>query len=59
MFKLLRKLLKDEQGVTAIEYGLVIALIAVAGIFAMSVLGDSLNQTFNAINTELENATPS
>ena len=59
MFRLLRKLRKDEQGVTAIEYGLAIALSAVAAIIGMSVLGDSLKEIFGIINTELENATPS
>ena len=59
MFKLLRKLRKDEQGVTLIEYGLIIALIAVAALLAMSALGTSLNEMFFRINTELENATPS
>ncbi len=59
MFKLLRKLRKDEQAVTLIEYGLIIALIAVAALLAMSALGTSLNDMFFRINSELENATPS
>jgi pilus assembly protein Flp/PilA len=46
-------LLKDEVGVTAIEYGLIAALIAVAAIAAFSVVGTSLSTTFNNIATSL------
>ena len=40
--KLFTKLLRDEQGATAIEYGLIAALIAVAAITAMGQLGNEL-----------------
>jgi pilus assembly protein Flp/PilA len=40
------KLARDEQGATAIEYGLIAALIAVAAIAAMTTLGDNLRTTF-------------
>ena len=56
MFKLLRKLRKDERAVTAIEYGLIVALIGVAALVAMSALGTSLNAMFSTIATELTNA---
>ena len=54
--KLFTKLLRDEQGATAIEYGLIAALIAVAAITAMQSLGSELNTTFNTVSTELSNA---
>jgi len=57
----INKLARDEQGATAIEYGLIAALIAVAAITAMTALGDSLETTFNNISGELDanNSTPS
>jgi pilus assembly protein Flp/PilA len=45
--KFIKKLRRDEQGATAIEYGLIAALIAVAAITAMSGLGGQLTKTFN------------
>jgi pilus assembly protein Flp/PilA len=51
--KLIKKLFKNEDGATAIEYGLIAALIAVAAIAAMSALGDNLEQTFNEVNNSL------
>ncbi|HZF96416.1 MAG TPA: Flp family type IVb pilin [Allosphingosinicella sp.] len=42
----IRKLIKDKKGATAIEYGLIAALIAVAAITAMGALGDELTATF-------------
>ena len=47
----IRKLIKDKKGATAIEYGLIAALIAVAAITAMQGLGSSLNSTFSNIST--------
>ncbi|AOL23750.1 pilus assembly protein Flp/PilA [Erythrobacter litoralis] len=47
------KLARDEQGATAIEYGLIAALIAVAAIAAMSTLGNNLTATFEAVSTEM------
>lgn len=41
--------LKDESGATAIEYGLLAALIAIAAIVAMSAVGTSLSTTFNDV----------
>ena len=49
----IRKLLKDKKGATAIEYGLIAALIAVAAITAMQGLGDQLGNTFNEVSTEM------
>ncbi len=54
--KTFRKIFQNEEGATAIEYGLIAALIAVAAIAAMSSLGDNLSNTFNTVSTELEGA---
>jgi pilus assembly protein Flp/PilA len=51
--KFFNKLLRDEQGATAIEYGLIAALIAVAAITAMQTLGTQLNTTFTKVKTEM------
>jgi pilus assembly protein Flp/PilA len=51
MFK---TLLKREDGATAIEYGLIAALIAVAAIAAMTNVGGNLNNTFNKVNNKLK-----
>jgi pilus assembly protein Flp/PilA len=51
---MIKKLFKNEEGATAIEYGLIAALIAVAAIAAMSSLGDNLSNTFNDVNNELD-----
>ncbi|HEY9092069.1 Flp family type IVb pilin [Parasphingorhabdus sp.] len=52
--KLVRKLFKNEEGATAIEYGLIAALIAVAAIVAMGSLGNTLTNTFNGVAGEME-----
>jgi pilus assembly protein Flp/PilA len=53
MFVTLITLLKNEDGATAIEYGLIAALIAVAAISAMQLVGTSLTSTFNNIASKL------
>jgi pilus assembly protein Flp/PilA len=57
----INKLFRDEAGATAIEYGLIAALIAVAAIVGMNALGESLDTTFNNVSAELDanNTTPS
>ncbi|OCC24817.1 hypothetical protein MB02_04950 [Croceicoccus estronivorus] len=55
--KFFTKLLRDEAGATAIEYGLIAALIAVAAIGAMSTLGDNLSATFTDVSDNLSSAT--
>jgi pilus assembly protein Flp/PilA len=47
------KLLKNVKGATAIEYGLIAALIAVAAIGAMTSVGSKLNTTFNNVSNSL------
>jgi pilus assembly protein Flp/PilA len=49
----MRKFLRDQKGATAIEYGLIAALIAVAAIAAMQGVGSSLNTTFTNVSTSL------
>jgi pilus assembly protein Flp/PilA len=51
--KFINKLFKNDKGATAIEYGLIAALIAVAAITAMSGLGNTLENTFNTVNTSM------
>ena len=51
--KFFNKLLRDEQGATAIEYGLIAALIAVAAITAMQSLGSELNTTFTTVQSKM------
>jgi pilus assembly protein Flp/PilA len=53
---MLTKLWNDQRGVTAIEYGLIAALIAVAIIGILTAVGGSLNNVFSAVNTQLGNA---
>lgn len=51
--KLVSKFLKDESGATAIEYGLIAALISVAIIAAATTLGTSIATTFEKVANEL------
>jgi len=50
---LFREILNDQEGATAIEYGLIAALIAVAAITAMGALGNSLSNTFTLVSTRM------
>jgi pilus assembly protein Flp/PilA len=54
--KFINKLFRDEAGATAIEYGLIAALIAVAAIAAMQGLGSELQGTFNTTSGAMANA---
>ena len=56
--KFINKLLRDEQGATAIEYGLIAALIAVAAIGALQSLGGNLSATFTTVSDEMAAAAP-
>ncbi|WP_028641619.1 Flp family type IVb pilin [Novosphingobium acidiphilum] len=53
---LFNRIMKDEAGATAIEYGLMAALISVAAITAMGSLGNSLSNTFNFVSGQMTNA---
>ena len=50
---LVERLLADEAGATAIEYGLIAALIAVAAIAAFQLVGTNLSTIFNTVATDL------
>ena len=56
MIKTIRSFIADESGATAIEYGLIAALVSVAAIAALSALGSALEGIFNEVSTELNNA---
>jgi len=56
MFKFLKLIKNDDKGATAIEYGLIAALIAVAIITAVTSVGTSLNGTFGNVSTALDAA---
>lgn len=56
MTKLFARFVKDESGATAIEYGLIAALISVALITGATTLGGALNDTFQAISGEMDAA---
>jgi pilus assembly protein Flp/PilA len=51
--KFFKKLAANKRGATAIEYGLIAALIAVAAIGAMSTLGTKLSNTFSNVSNNL------
>ena len=50
---MIRKFLKDENGATAIEYGLIAALVAVAIVGALTTLGGSLGTMFGTVNSDI------
>lgn len=51
---MLKNLMKDQNGATAIEYGLIAALIAVAIIAAATTVGRKLGNTFNNVASNLK-----
>lgn len=55
---LFRNLLKDETGATAIEYGLLAALISVAAMGAMTTLGTGLSDIFGGVGGKLTASKP-
>jgi pilus assembly protein Flp/PilA len=57
MVGLISKLSKDECGVTAIEYGLIAALVAIAAMVGMTALGSSSNSIFSSTSTTINKAT--
>jgi pilus assembly protein Flp/PilA len=56
MLKRYRKFSRNESGVTAIEYGLIAAMVGVAIIGGVQLLGTSLNELFGDLTTEIETA---
>ncbi len=53
MFAILTKLIKNEDGATAIEYGLIAALIAVAAVTVLGTVGTNLTATFSTVAGQL------
>jgi pilus assembly protein Flp/PilA len=58
MPNLLVRLAKDDSGASALEYGLVVGLIALVIIAGLSLAGNTLSELFNYIGSELSNVTP-
>jgi pilus assembly protein Flp/PilA len=56
MFTLISRFMKDDSGATAIEYGLIAALVSVAAIGALTAMGNSLSTMFNTVSTALSAA---
>ena len=54
MIQLLRSVVRNRRGATAIEYGLIAALIAIAGIAAMQGLGNQLSKTMNNVTSNMK-----
>ena len=59
MLKAIRNFAKDESGATAIEYGLIAALVSVAAIAALRGMGESLSNLFSTVSGELASAVSS
>ncbi len=53
---ILKKIRKDESGATAIEYGLIAALVSVAAFGALTAMGGSLNTMFQQVSNSLTTA---
>jgi pilus assembly protein Flp/PilA len=54
---MLKRFLKDEAGATAIEYGLIASLIAIAIITVLTTLGGNLSSSFNTVATSIKTGT--
>ena len=52
----IKRFLEDDKGATAIEYGLIVALIAVTAIAAMQTLGNEFGATLGTVSTTMSNA---
>nr|WP_316654301.1 Flp family type IVb pilin [uncultured Gellertiella sp.] len=59
MARLFKRFIEDEAGATAIEYGLIAALVSVALIAGATALGGQIGTTFNTLATSLQTATGS
>ena len=56
MLRTFKNLMQDESGATAIEYGLIAALVSVAAISALTALGTSLDGIFTTVSNQLNAA---
>jgi pilus assembly protein Flp/PilA len=52
---LIRRIGRDQSGATAIEYGIIVALISIAAVTAMSGMSDQLSTTFNTTSSAMSN----
>lgn len=52
----LRRLLRDQRGATAVEYGLIAVLVSIAAITAMADLGDSVSTNYSQVNSAVSDA---
>jgi len=59
MLSFLKSVIRDQSGATAIEYGLIASLVAIAAIGGMSLLGTSLNSIFTGVGTTMQGAAAS
>jgi len=58
MYTFIKNFVKDESGATAIEYGLIAALVSVAAVTALTAVGDSLDTMFTTVSSTLNDALP-
>ena len=56
MLATFNRLIKDDEGATAIEYGLIAGLVSVAAIGALGAMGNSLDEMFSFVSNELTDA---
>jgi pilus assembly protein Flp/PilA len=56
MLNLIKRFVKEEEGATMVEYGLMVALIAVVCILVIAALGTSVGEKFDETNTAVVNA---
>lgn len=56
MVTLLKRFAQEESGATAIEYGLIAALVSVAGVVALEQMGTSLSTMFTSVSNKLDSA---
>ena len=54
MFTAFKRFIRDDEGATAIEYGLIAALVSVAAITALSAMGDSLDGLFTEVSGQID-----
>lgn len=54
MKEMIKRFLKDEEGATAVEYGLMVALIAAVIVAAVTLLGENVRDTFNGVAAEIQ-----
>ncbi|MEK6806899.1 MAG: Flp family type IVb pilin [Pseudomonadota bacterium] len=59
MLKKIMKFLKDEEGASAVEYGLIVGLVAVAAVAVLLTMGGNLSTLFDTVATKLGGAATS